>query len=276
VRLEVPVARPSAVLPEAIPLEVAFEDADLLVVNKPRGMVVHPGAGVSTGTLVNALLHHCAGGLSGIGGEARPGIVHRIDKDTTGLLVVAKHDRAHQGLAAQFAEHSVHRRYRALAWGTPDSASARLMAVEGVSREAGGVLKVDAPLGRHPKDRLRMAVRWREGRRAVTRARVLNAFGPASEMELWLETGRTHQVRVHFAHLGHPLIGDPVYGQRRVLPKDAPQEVQVAIDGFKGQALHAAELGFVHPAQNSRLHFEIEPPDDYLRLRGALGKLGML
>ena len=269
VRLRVPPPVESAAQAEAMALEVVFEDDDLLVVNKPRGMVVHPGAGVSSGTLVNGLLHHAAGSLSGVGGEARPGIVHRIDKDTSGLLVVAKNDRAHQGLTAQFAAHSVHRRYRALVWGVPDAAEPRLRGVDGVSMEPGGVIKIDAPLGRHPKDRLKMAVRH-GGRRAVTRGHVLRRLGPASEMEMWLETGRTHQIRVHFAHIGHPLVGDHVYGQKRVLPKGASDAARQAVESFEGQALHAAELGFVHPVSGADVMLSAPPPEEYLRLYAAL------
>ena len=269
VSVRVPPPVETAAQAEAMALEIAYEDDDLLVVNKPRGMVVHPGAGVSSGTLVNGLLHHAAGTLSGIGGEARPGIVHRIDKDTSGLLVVAKNDRAHQGLTAQFAAHSVYRRYRALVWGVPDAGEPRLRGVEGVSMEPGGVIRVDAPLGRHPKDRLKMAVRA-GGRRAVTRGRVLRRLGPASEMEMWLETGRTHQIRVHFSHIGHPLVGDHVYGQRRVLPKGASDAAKRVVDGFAGQALHAAELGFVHPVTGEDVMLSTPPPEAYRRLSEAL------
>ena len=272
VHLRLPPPVEAAAKPEAMALDVVFEDDDLLVINKPRGVVVHPGAGVSSGTLVNGLLAHCAGSLSGIGGEARPGIVHRIDKDTSGLLVVAKNDRAHQGLTVQFAAHSVHRRYRALVWGLPDAGDPRMRAVEGVSLEAGGVVRIDAPLGRHPRDRLKMAVR-KGGRRAVTRGRVLARLGPSCEMEMWLETGRTHQIRVHMSHIGHPLVGDMVYGQRRTLPKQTPDAARAVIDDFAGQALHAAELGFEHPVGGEMLTFTADPPDVYLQLRAALAEM---
>jgi len=202
-------------LAEDIPLSVVWEDDDLIVIDKPVGMVVHPAPGSYAGTLVNALLHHCGDTLSGVGGERRPGIVHRIDKDTSGLLVVAKSDRAHHGLAAQFEAHEVNRRYLALVHGVPDAADARLRGIRGVSFEAGGIVKIATQLARHRTDRQRQAVLWEGGRHAVTRARVLERFGtPASAalLECWLETGRTHQIRVHMAHAGHALIGDQTYG----------------------------------------------------------------
>ena len=207
-------------LPEAIPLDVVFEDRDLIVINKSAGMVVHPAPGSPSGTLVNALMHHCGNSLSGIGGEKRPGIVHRIDKETSGLLVAAKTDHAHQGLAKQFESHSVSREYRALVHGVPSKADPRLAGVRGVSFEAGGVICIRAAIARHKTDRQRMAVVDRGGRHAVTRIRVDDTFGMPPGLALvtcWLETGRTHQIRVHLAFAGHGLVGDPVYGGRRKL-----------------------------------------------------------
>ncbi len=199
-------------LAEDIPLTVVYEDGDLIVIDKPAGMVVHPAPGTPTGTLVNALLAHCGDTLSGIGGEKRPGIVHRIDKDTTGLLVVAKSDRAHHGLATQFEEHTVNRRYLAFAQGVPSAADPRIRGLKGVSFEAGGILKIATHLARHKTDRQRQAVVWDQGRHAVTRVRVVEDFTGAALVECWLETGRTHQIRVHMAYVGHGLLGDQTYG----------------------------------------------------------------
>lgn len=256
--------------PEAIALNVVHEDAELIVVDKPAGMVVHPAPGAPSGTLVNALLFHCAGSLSGIGGAARPGIVHRIDKETSGLLVVAKTDRAHQGLARQFADHSAHRRYLALAHGVIDAADARLRGLQGLSFEPGTVLRIATLLGRHPSDRQRQAVSFQTGRHAVTRARLLETFGtPPSAMlvECRLETGRTHQIRVHMAHAGLGLIGDPVYGgSRRASAKALGAEAAEAVAGFPRQALHAAELGFAHPVTGEALRFSSPLPGDMAAL----------
>ncbi len=256
-----------------IALDVVWEDDELIVINKPAGMVVHPAPGSPDATLVNALLHHCGESLSGIGGERRPGIVHRIDKDTSGLLVVAKSDRAHQGLAAQFERHSVMRRYLALVHGVPDAGDPRLRGLRGVSFEAGNILKITSQLARHKHDRQKQAVVWAGGRHAVTRARVLEAFGapPAlALMECWLETGRTHQIRVHLAHAGHGLVGDPVYGGRRKLSERAlgPGAV-AACAGFPRQALHAAALGFTHPVTGAELAFEAPLPADMSALLEA-------
>lgn len=261
-------------LPEAIALSIAYEDAELIVVDKPAGMVVHPAPGSPSGTLVNALLHHCADSLSGIGGAARPGIVHRIDKETSGLLVVAKTDRAHQGLARQFADHSAHRRYLALAHGVIDPADARLRGLPGVAFEPGGVLRITTLLGRHPTDRQRQAVSFQNGRHAVTRARLVESFGtPPSVMlvECRLETGRTHQIRVHMAHAGLGLVGDPVYGgNRRASAKALGPQVAEAVAAFPRQALHAAELGFQHPVSGESLTFSSPMPPD---MAGLLEKL---
>ncbi len=257
---------------EDIPLAVVWEDADLIVIDKPAGLVVHPAAGNPAGTLVNALLHHCAGSLSGIGGELRPGIVHRIDKDTSGLLVAAKSDRAHHALAAQFAAHSVERAYLALVHGVPDAGDPRLRGIAGVSVEPGGTIRIEAALGRHRTDRQRQAV-TPSGRHAVTRLRVLERFGlpPALALvECRLETGRTHQIRVHMAHVGHPLVGDATYGGRRRAPARALGAVAAAVDAFPRQALHAATLGFDHPVSGERLRFAAPLPADLTALLAAL------
>ena len=246
----VPEPRPAHNEAQEIALEIVFEDEHLLVVDKPAGMVVHPAAGNADGTLVNALLHHCAGRLSGIGGVARPGIVHRIDKDTSGLLVVAKTDRAHEGLAAQFAKHSIARRYLAI--------------VAGLSKPASGT--VDAPLARSSANRKKMAIAAaNRGKRAVTHYRTLEPLKGASLVECRLETGRTHQVRVHMASLGHPLLGDPVYGRTRPEHRDVLKRLD-----FHRQALHAALLGFVHPVSKENLSFECPLPSDIQELLRAL------
>jgi 23S rRNA pseudouridine1911/1915/1917 synthase len=235
-----------------IALTIAHEDDHLLVVDKPAGLVVHPAAGNLDGTLVNALLHHCAGRLSGIGGVARPGIVHRIDKDTSGLMVVAKTDRAHEGLARQFAAHSIDRRYRAIASGRP-------------APPAG---TVDAPLARSPRDRKKIAV-VPGGKRAVTHYRTLAPLHDAALVECRLETGRTHQVRVHLQSIGHPLVGDPVYGRTRSAHRTLLETL-----GFRRQALHAAGLGFTHPVTGEALAFSSPLPDDMQRLFSHLSLQG--
>jgi 23S rRNA pseudouridine1911/1915/1917 synthase len=246
----VPEPRPAHNEPQAIALEIIHEDEHLLVVDKPAGMVVHPAAGNFDGTLVNALLHHCAGRLSGIGGVARPGIVHRIDKDTSGLLVVAKTDVAHEGLAAQFARHSIDRRYLAIVAGIPMPPSGA----------------IDAPLARSSANRKKMAVvEDGRGKRAVTHYRIIQPLRDAAMVECRLETGRTHQVRVHMASIGHPLLGDPVYGR---IPS-SHREVLKRLD-FHRQALHAARLGFVHPVSKENLSFESALPSDIQELFGAL------
>ena len=250
--------------PEPIALDVVHEDADLIVIEKPAGMVVHPAPGQWSGTLVNALLHHCGASLSGIGGARRPGIVHRIDKETSGLLVAAKSDRAHQGLAAQFAAHTVTRRYLALVHGAPDAADPRLRGLRGVSFEAQGVLRIATHIDRHRSDRQRQAVAWDHGRHAVTRARVIERFAGASLIECWLETGRTHQIRVHMAYAGHALVGDPVYGGHRRLSPLVPGAA--AAEAFPRQALHAATLGFTHPVSGEALEFTSPLPPDFAAL----------
>ena len=264
-----------AAQPEAIALDVVHEDDELIVIHKPAGMVVHPAPGAASGTLVNALLHHCAESLSGIGGARRPGIVHRIDKDTSGLLVVAKSDRAHHGLAAQFAQHSVARHYLAVVRGVPDAADPRLRGLRGVTFESGNVLRIVTQLARHRSDRQRQAVTDHGGRHAVTRARVLERFGApdtaAALIECWLETGRTHQIRVHMAYAGHALIGDATYGGRRNLSRRAlGAEAAQAAASFPRQALHAATLGFVHPVTGAHMSFEAPLPADMRRLVAQL------
>ena len=258
-------------LAEAIPLTVVWEDADLIVIDKPAGMVVHPAPGSPSGTLVNALLHHCGDTLSGIGGERRPGIVHRIDKDTTGLLVVAKSDRSHHGLARQFEDHSVTRRYLAVVHGIPLASDPRLRGLRGVSIEAAGVIRIATHLARHKTDRQRQAVVWETGRHAVTRLRVIETFaGRAALVECWLETGRTHQIRVHLAYAGHGLIGDQTYGgKRRLSEKDMGAGAGLAND-FPRQALHAASLGFDHPVTGERLDFTSTVPQDMTTLLNGL------
>ncbi|MCP4825424.1 MAG: RluA family pseudouridine synthase, partial [Shimia sp.] len=258
-----------------IPLDVIWEDDDLIVINKPAGMVVHPAPGTPNGTLVNALLHHCGDTLSGVGGMKRPGIVHRIDKETSGLLVVAKTDAAHQGLATQFEAHTVERYYRAVCYGVPDANDPRLRGVRGVNFESGNIMKVTTHLARHKTDRQRQAVLFEGGRHAVTRVRIVEPFGTpavACLVECWLETGRTHQIRVHMTHAGHGLIGDPVYGGRRKLAEKAigPKGVAAA-KSFARQALHAAVLGFEHPVTGEDLRFEAPLPGDMAQLIVDLG-----
>jgi 23S rRNA pseudouridine1911/1915/1917 synthase len=240
----VPEPEPAHNEAQEIPLKVVFEDEHLIVIDKQAGLVVHPAAGNLDGTLVNALLHHCRGSLSGIGGVARPGIVHRIDKDTSGLMVAAKTDRAHEGLAKQFKSHSIDRRYRAI--------------VSGLLRLSEGT--VDAPLARSPHNRKKVAI-VKNGKRAVTHWRKLRELQDATLVECRLETGRTHQVRVHMASLGHPLVGDPVYGSVR---KGHRQLLETL--NFRRQALHAAHLGFIHPIDSTALAFESEIPADMQEL----------
>jgi 23S rRNA pseudouridine1911/1915/1917 synthase len=244
--LEVPEPEPAHNIPQDIALDVVFEDPHLLVVDKPAGLVVHPAAGNRDGTLVNALLHHCGPSLSGIGGVARPGIVHRIDKDTSGLLVVAKTDVAHEGLARQFAAHSIDRRYLSIVTGVPKGAS--------------GV--VDAPLARSSANRKKMAIAPEgRGKRAVTHWKRLEMLADSALVQCSLETGRTHQVRVHMASIGHPLIGDPVYGRAGKAHRELLKKL-----GFHRQALHAAALGFTHPVTKHRLSFSSGMPADMQEL----------
>lgn len=273
--IDVPEAEDYDVLPQDIPLDVVYEDDDLIVVNKPAGMVVHPAPGSPSGTLVNALLHHFGGNLSGVGGEKRPGIVHRIDKDTSGLLVVAKSDRAHHGLAKQFEKHTARRAYLALVHGVPDVGDPRLMGTKGVSAAPGGEITITSGLARHRTDRQKQAVFFDgQGRHAITHARMLEVFGEPpclTLVECRLETGRTHQIRVHMAHAGHALVGDQTYGGRRRLKESALSEEGFAVaDAFDRQALHAAELGFEHPGTGEEMLFEAPLPEDMARLLDAL------
>ena len=257
--------------PEDIPLAVVYEDPDVAVIDKPAGMVVHPAPGTPSGTLVNALLHHFGDDLSGVGGERRPGIVHRIDKDTSGMLVVAKSDAAHHGLAAQFAGHSVERTYLALCHGAPDPGSPRLRGIEGVSFGTGGTVRLDTRIGRHGTDRKKQAVLRHGGRQAVTRIQVIETFGDhAALVRCRLETGRTHQIRVHMAHIGHALIGDPDYGRRRRLSEAVPGAATA--NSFARQALHAATLGFVHPVSKQFMRFDSPLPGDIAQVLDALRK----
>jgi 23S rRNA pseudouridine1911/1915/1917 synthase len=266
-------AEESHIAAQEIALDVVYEDGDVIVVDKPAGLVVHPGPGNADGTLVNALIHHCGESLSGVGGMLRPGIVHRIDKETSGLLVAAKTDRAHQGLAAQFAAHDVERHYMALCHGVPDKGDPRLRGVQGVSFEPGGILRIEANLDRHRADRQKQAVTRTGGRHAVTRVRVEEVFGTPPAVALvdcWLETGRTHQIRVHMAHVGHGLIGDPVYGGKRRVSEKALGGVAAAAMDFPRQALHAATLGFVHPVTGAEMRFESALPPDMADLVESL------
>lgn len=230
IEIDIPDAVPTEIVPENIPLDILYEDDDLLIVNKPKGMVVHPAVGHSTGTLVNAIMYHCQGNLSGINGEIRPGIVHRIDKDTTGSLIICKNDEAHRNIAEQIKEHSVTRRYVGVVAGT-------------FSEESG---TVEGAIGRHPNDRKRMTINEKNGKPAVTHYRVLQTLKGASFMEFELETGRTHQIRVHMASISHPLMGDTVYGNSK-----NPYKLQ-------GQALHARTIGFIHPTTGE--YIEVSAP----------------
>lgn len=245
--IEVVVPEPTVMSaePQNIPIDVLFEDDDLLVVNKPKGMVVHPAPGNPDGTLVNALMYHCAGSLSGINGVIRPGIVHRIDKDTSGLLIVAKNDFAHVDLAAQIKEHSFTREYRAV--------------VHGNLKEDTGT--ISAPIGRNPKDRKKMAVTDKNSREATTHYEVIDRFGGYTYVKCRLETGRTHQIRVHMAYIGHPVAGDLVYG-----PKNTPTEL-------RGQCLHAGLIGFIHPRSGEYLELEAPIPEYFEKFLRKLENL---
>ncbi len=246
IQVILPDPEPIAALPEAIPLHILYEDQDLIVIDKPAGMVVHPAAGHSHGTLVNALLHHCTD-LAGIGGELRPGIVHRIDKDTSGVLVVTKNDLSHQHLATQFKDHSIKRRYLALIHGAPSDQS--------------GI--IDQPIGRHPTQRKKMSSKAKKSKRAVTHWKILKQYNinRLSLVELQLETGRTHQIRVHFTEINCPLIGDPLYGNRSRTTAIKDMELRKLIDRLPGQALHAQSLGFIHPRSGKYLEFSSEMPE---------------
>jgi len=242
--VEIPEAVEVPLIPQNIPLDIVFEDEDVVVVNKPRGMVVHPAPGHPDGTLVNALLYHCGDTLSGVGGEKRPGIVHRIDKDTSGLLIVAKNDAAHLALSAQLADRSLSRVYRAV--------------VAGNLRDDSGT--VDAPIGRHPNDRKKMAVTNVHSRNAVTHWNVLERYRGYTHIRCKLETGRTHQIRVHMAHIGHPLLGDEIYGHAKLPEK-----------GLTGQCLHAKELQFIHPRTGEAVHLDTQLPEYFQQVLDRLG-----
>jgi 23S rRNA pseudouridine1911/1915/1917 synthase len=247
----VPPAAPAAPRPQPIPIDVVYEDAHLIIVDKPAGLVVHPAAGNPDGTLVNALLAHCPGGLSGIGGDFRPGIVHRLDKETSGLIVVAKSDEAHLGLVRQFSEHSVERAYHAAVWGVPRPGRGR----------------IDMNVGRCPTNRKKMAVVTRGGKPAVTQYSVSKAFGGyASLVECRLATGRTHQIRVHLAAIGHPLLGDAVYGGGRNRVRTLPEPMRSSFPLLRGQALHAYLIGIRHPVTAERLRFESKLPQQFRAL----------
>ncbi|HEY6577680.1 MAG TPA: RluA family pseudouridine synthase [Rhizomicrobium sp.] len=263
--IRIPPPLPAAPAAQDIPLAIVHEDADIVVIDKPAGLVMHPAAGNPDGTLVNALIAHCGASLSGVGGEARPGIVHRLDKDTSGLVVAAKNERAMHSLAGQFAHHTVERAYNAVVWGAP--------------RLAQGV--IEGPIGRNPFDRKRMAVLRGGGKAARTNYAVRERYGDpdrpfASLIECRLETGRTHQIRVHLAHLGHPLIGDPAYGRARNVPRaknPAEAEAYDLVQNFPRQALHAFLLGVKHPTSQKRLRFESPWPADFAKLVGSLRSL---
>lgn len=242
IEVEIPELKEPDILPENIPLDILYEDQDILVVNKPKGMVVHPAPGHYTGTLVNAIMYHCKDNLSGINGVMRPGIVHRIDMDTTGSLLICKNDRAHQALAEQLKEHSITRKYHAIVHG-------RLKEDEGT---------IDKPIGRHPIDRKKMSVYCTNGREAVTHYRVLKRFQQFTYIECQLETGRTHQIRVHMSSIGHPILGDQVYG-----PAKCPYKLQ-------GQTLHAKVLGITHPTTGEYMEFDAPLPDYF---QGLLEKM---
>lgn len=243
IRLEVPEPEEPEILAEPMDLDILYEDADILLVNKPKGMVVHPAAGHASGTLVNGLMAHCRGQLSGINGVLRPGIVHRIDMDTTGVLIVCKNDKAHNAIAEQLKVHSITRRYYAI--------------VHGNLKEESGT--IDAPIGRHPTDRKKMSINEKHGKPAVTHYRVLKHFRKFTYVECQLETGRTHQIRVHMASIGHPLLGDTVYG---------PGKPPVA--GLQGQTLHAGVLGIIHPTTGEYMEFTAPLPDYFMKLLNTL------
>ncbi|WP_432821351.1 RluA family pseudouridine synthase [Trichloromonas sp.] len=255
IEVAVPAAIPAEAVPQEIPLNILYEDRHLIIVDKPAGLVVHPAPGHRAGTLVNALLHHCQD-LAGIGGELRPGIVHRLDKDTSGVMVATKDDATHQHLAAQFKVHSITRRYLALVHGTPET-------------KAG---TVDAPIGRHPVQRKKMSANSRSGRRAVTHWRVLRRYEQdrLSLVELTLETGRTHQIRVHFSEMGLPIVGDPVYGSSGRAKALADPDLRRKVQQLHRQALHARLLGFIHPQSGQYMEFESPLPADFNEIIGYL------
>lgn len=251
--IEIPDPIPLQCQPEALQLTILYEDNDLVVVNKPAGMVVHPACGNYTGTLVNALLYHCTS-LSGIGGVLRPGIVHRLDKGTSGILVVAKNDAAHQGLSAQFKDHSIVRKYQALVYGAMEKDSGT----------------IETLIGRHPQSRAKMSAQPKKGKRAITHWRVIEEFLGITLLEVTIETGRTHQVRVHLSHLGHPVLGDSLYGSTKRLKEISTPSVRDAIKRINHPLLHAGYLKFVHPLSSAILDFTTPPPEDFLNLLATL------
>jgi 23S rRNA pseudouridine1911/1915/1917 synthase len=263
IELEVPEAVATDIKPQKIPLDIVYEDKDLLVINKPIGMVVHPGAGNPDGTLVNALLHHCKSNLSGINGELRPGIVHRIDKDTSGLLVVAKNDIAHNALAKQFEEHSIQRTYLAFVWGM-------MKPIHG---------RIETFIGRSKYNRQKMSAEVASGKDAITNYKTLeifkgNTIPDISLIECKLETGRTHQIRVHLSHKKNPILGDQMYGSKMRKIRNIDPELQTIIENINFQALHAQSLGFIHPTSGKELFFTTELPQVLLNLKKMLKKLG--
>lgn len=254
----IPPPAPAKPKPEDIPLDVLYEDEDLIVINKPAGLVVHPAPGHATGTLVNALLHHCRGSLSGIGGVTRPGIVHRLDKDTSGVMVCAKSDVAHRGLVEQFQVHSIERAYMAVVWGVPHPRQGR----------------IEGNIGRDPKNRKRMATVASGGKHAVTDYRVIRPIGAhAALMDCHLFTGRTHQIRVQMSAMGHPLVGDPLYHTRGSLRKDRELVIQGRDGPYNHQALHAYRLGFEHPVSHEKLNFDIKLSNEISELIDSLEQL---
>lgn len=252
ISITIPEPKPVKAEPEKIPLDVLYEDRHIIVINKPHGLAVHPGAGRTKGTLVNALLYHCKE-LSGIGGALRPGIVHRIDKDTSGVLAVAKTDKSHQFLAKQFKEHSIKRRYLALVWGVVKDDEAT----------------IDLPIGRHISERKKMSVRTRRGRKAVTHYKVIKRFDNFTLVETTLETGRTHQIRVHLSAIRHPVAGDPVYG-KKIMPSGLSPKLTILLKNLKRQALHAQALGIIHPETKEYMEFTAPLPDDIQGIITAL------
>ena len=256
ITLQLPLPSQTNLLPQDIPLDIVYDDEHLIVIDKPAGLVMHPSPGHSDGTLVNALLYHCHGQLSGIAGLSRPGIVHRLDKDTSGLLVVAKNDTAHRGLSEQFAQHNIERAYKALVWGVPSSSSGT----------------VCGNIGRSARNRKKMAVVKKRGKAATTHYQVLNIFGKlATFVECRLETGRTHQIRVHMSSIGHSIIGDPLYGGgNRHCPRSANSNLRQKLQKIKGQLLHAYVLGFSHPVTAQKLKFESTKMNEINKIKESL------
>jgi len=257
IEIEVPPPVPTDLIAENIPLEILFEDPHLVIINKPAGMVVHPAPGHYTGTLVNAILHHCPD-LKGIGAEKRPGIVHRLDMGTSGVMVVAKDQATHEGLTTLFSTHDIERKYEAIIVGIPPQ-------MEG---------KIDSTIGRHPTNRLKMAANVKNGKRAITDYKVIKRFHNFTHMELKLETGRTHQIRVHMAQILHtPIVCDPVYGANTAHLRKLPEQIRTELETYPFQLLHAKILGFIHPITKEKLHFSSPPPEIFKKALGALSPL---